>query len=194
MCSQFEVNCHITDIKVRFQKKNVPHVLINKVVRPTDKVTVITPAKSSVTKIWGISTSWSKNPIINARAETVIQKPTFAPLINNRCLIPVTAYFEWQVSNLGKHKCRIAHNLNKIISFAGLFYKDAFVILTCKPESSMGQIHSRMPVILAEDHEDYWLNPDNSFELIKLQPIAIDESELVAKKTITPKAQHELFL
>lgn len=139
---------------------------------------------------WGLVPAWSKEAqvaysTINARAETVMNKPTFRkPLSSQRCLVPATGYFEWVESmqqgspaGLGKQPYRIllrneANNgVEDIFAFAGLYdiwqgpggeELRSYTIVTTKANDALSAIHSRMPVILPRDLEGAWLAPDNS--------------------------------
>ena len=56
---------------------------------------------------WGLGVDWTAKPLINARAETLAEKRTFRPLLERRCLVPATAYFEWRKDGKARHKNRI---------------------------------------------------------------------------------------
>jgi putative SOS response-associated peptidase YedK len=90
-------------------------------------------------------------------------------IINKRCIIPATSYFEWQQKNGHKDKIEIFKPNKNILSLAGIyqtFENDAgnkiqrFVILTRDPLDAIKDVHDRMPVILDESDEKYWLDYD----------------------------------
>ena len=75
--------------------------------RPTDPVIVVLPGQKPALRRWGLSVSSLNAPLINARAETIDQKPTFRSLLERRCLIPATSWFEWRKEGTARHKTRI---------------------------------------------------------------------------------------
>ena len=126
---------------------------------------------------WGLIPSWAKDPsignkMINARAETVAEKPAFrGPLARSRCLVPADGYYEWQrEGRMGQRKQPFYVRLRnwRPFAFAGLWERwagpdgtivESCAILTTEPNESLKHIHDRMPVILAEAEYDQWLDP-----------------------------------
>lgn len=126
---------------------------------------------------WGLVPEWAKDDktgykMINARAETVMQKPAFkTPFLRKRCLIPADGFYEWQQAGDGsKQPMRITMKDGSLFALAGLY--DSWVspdgrkistctILTTKPNSLMASIHNRMPVILRPEQEAEWLDRTN---------------------------------
>lgn len=164
MCSRYEIRCPPENIIERFGL--LPSVLdglantIATEIRPTDLAPVIGIDNSVETLRWGLDVSWQKQPVINARAETAAQKPTFSPLLNRRVIVPASAYLEWRRSGSEKIKTRIGLEDEPVIAMAGLRSDDRFTILTCSPAPSIANIHNRMPVILDGTGAASWLNPD----------------------------------
>jgi len=105
---------------------------------------------------------------INARAETLSEKPTFKELMQNRrCLVPASGFFEWKKE--GKKKIPFYIHLPKIplFAFAGLYDQWAgihgnlirtYTIITTAPNELVAKVHNRMPSILLPEHEDRWLS------------------------------------
>lgn len=105
---------------------------------------------------------------INARAETLSEKPTFKELLQNRrCLVPASGFFEWKKE--GKKKIPFYLHLPKIplFAFAGLYDQWAgthgnlirtYAIVTTAPNELVAKVHNRMPSILLPEHEDRWLS------------------------------------
>lgn len=123
---------------------------------PTDIVPVIGARDAELMK-WGYS--GYKNRVINARSETAIEKAMFRKsLLERRCLIPASGYFEWQrTPSGGKTKQKYAlYQPGKPIYMAGLWRREqgealpVFVILTREAGVNIAHIHDRMPVILPE--------------------------------------------
>ncbi len=133
---------------------------------------------------WGLVPSWSKDPErapINARSETVIEKPTFRHAIKyNRCIIPASGFYEWKVTgDTHKQPYYIRFNNNSIMGFAGIWEKwtaengsemETCCILTTVANEVMKPIHDRMPVILSHNDYNLWLNRNmhDPYELVRL--------------------------
>ena len=115
---------------------------------------------------------WAKDKsigsrLINARVETVAEKPAFKYAFRQRrCLVPADGYYEWQKTGAGKQAMRIVRADNEPFALAGLWeqWQDpagdfvlSYTILTTAPTASVKYIHSRMPLILNPEQEDYWL-------------------------------------
>jgi putative SOS response-associated peptidase YedK len=124
---------------------------------------------------WGLIPSWTKDirtakPLINARAETLVEKPAFRSLLNTRrCLVPASGFFEW--THEGNRKIPSYFRLTDapLFSFAGLFdlwhnpdgvTVSTYTIITCNANSLVAPSHDRMPVILSRAAEERWLSPE----------------------------------
>ncbi|WP_149847048.1 SOS response-associated peptidase [Paenibacillus sp. 37] len=125
---------------------------------------------------WGLVPTWAKddkigNKMINARAETLAEKPSFKRLISSkRCIIPTNGFYEWKKEKSTKRPMRILMKDDSIFSLAGLYdtWTDpdgnrlsTCTIITTEPNSLMEVIHNRMPVILRPEDEAEWLGRDN---------------------------------
>ena len=123
---------------------------------------------------WGLIPSWSKDPaignrLINARAETASQKPSFRNAFKrHRCLIPASGFYEWQRRELRKQTFYIRMHDGRPFAFAGLWDRwespdkgviESCTILTTATNALLGPIHDRMPVILPPGKYDRWLDP-----------------------------------
>ncbi|WP_227940101.1 SOS response-associated peptidase [Alkalihalobacillus deserti] len=121
---------------------------------------------------WGLVPVWAKDPkigykMINARGETVDEKPAFKRLLKRRrCLIVADGFYEWKRTEENKKPYRITIN-EGIFTFAGLWdrWKSndkeivSCTILTTEPNEFMKGIHDRMPVILGGEDRNLWLDP-----------------------------------
>lgn len=113
------------------------------------------------------------NLVINARSETILQKPLFAHAFEkHRVIIPATGFFEW---NSRKEKSKFTGQGGKVLYFAGCYQKDSdqdrFVILTTQANASMASVHDRMPLILEREEISDWLNSEeNARRLLSKQP------------------------
>ncbi|WP_405117841.1 SOS response-associated peptidase [Paenibacillus sp. FSL H8-0317] len=125
---------------------------------------------------WGLVPVWAKddkigNKMINARSETLAEKPAFKRLVGSkRCIVPCSGFFEWRKEGTAKTPMRILMKDNSIFSLAGLYdtWTDpdgnklsTCTIITTEPNSLMEDIHNRMPVILRPEDEAEWLGRDN---------------------------------
>jgi putative SOS response-associated peptidase YedK len=134
---------------------------------------------------WGLIPFWAKDEkigskMINARAETVVEKPAFRQaLLHRRCLVPFDGFYEWMKLSGGKKQpYRITLVDNDIFSVAGLWEEwqspsgepiHSFTVLTIPPNDYMAKIHNRMPAILNLENERLWLDQEiNPKELIAL--------------------------
>jgi putative SOS response-associated peptidase YedK len=127
---------------------------------------------------WGLVPSWVSDPQVvrhpfNAASETAADKPFFRTALRKwRCVVPVNAFFEWTpvAGAKRKRKIRIARTDGQIMSLAGLYEYwrkgdemiASYTILTTQPNAIMEPIHDRMPVIIADDEVDAWLDADTS--------------------------------
>lgn len=126
---------------------------------------------------WGLIPYWAKeisigNKLINARIETIDQKPAFKnSFLKRRCLVPSDGYYEWMKINGRKQPLRIVSSGKEIFSFAGIWDRwnnpegatiYSFSILTTSPIDSISHIHNRMPLILSPEQEKLWLKGPHS--------------------------------
>jgi putative SOS response-associated peptidase YedK len=130
---------------------------------------------------WGLVPSWSKAidnkySMINARSETLTEKPSFKKALERRrCLVPADSFYEWKKLDDGKQPMRITLKDEEPFAFAGLWdtWKSpdgeiirSFTIITTEANELMKPIHDRMPVILSREAEKRWL--DEQTDLDKL--------------------------
>lgn len=125
-----------------------------------------------VPMMWGLVPHWAKTPAeghrpINARAETLAERPMFRGLIkHNRCLVPASGFYEWKKD--GGHKVPYYLRLRDadLFAFAGLYdvWHDAdgsayptYTIITTAANEAVAPIHDRMPVILRRENEERWI-------------------------------------
>ena len=144
-------------------------------VAPTQQVLTVTKRDDRQAEYmrWGLIPSWAKDPsignrMINARCETVAQKPSFRnALQRRRCLVLADGFYEWQKAGKGKRPMCIALTSRKPFAFAGLWesWRDhqgetvrSCTIATTKANDLLRPIHERMPVILPGELEDFWLD------------------------------------
>lgn len=185
MCSRFELEAGAGDISRRFSLAAPPPLAHAPELRPTDPALVIAPDGPCLLN-WGLRAEWDSKPLINARAETLSQKKTFRPLLECRCLVPATAYFEWRKEAAARHKNRIGMADGGLFAFAGLIDGDRFTIVTCPPSASIAHIHDRMPVMLAADAEARWLDPGVAFADVSGLLVPYEGGPIMAKEAKPP--------
>ncbi len=122
---------------------------------------------------WGLVPSWARDPrqgsrLINARAETVHEKPSFRSAFRaRRCLVPVNGWFEWQKRGDGKQPWYLFPADGAPMSFAGLWERwrdgnqtiESFTIITTQAGANIEDLHHRQPAIIAPPRFDDWLDP-----------------------------------
>lgn len=170
MCSRFEMNAPPRELARRFGLKSPPTAANAPEFRPTDQALVVSGAAGApVARLlaWGLSVEWDRKPLINARAETLAEKRTFRPLLDRRCLVPATAWFEWRKIGRAKLKNRIRPADDGVFAFAGLTDGERFTIVTCAAAPAVAHIHHRMPVVLAAAAEAPWADPATPFAAVK---------------------------
>jgi putative SOS response-associated peptidase YedK len=123
---------------------------------------------------WGLIPRWAKDEkssykMINARIETLTTRPSYRGLLaRNRCLIPASGYYEWKADGKPKTPYYIHPHSGSFVAFAGLYdtWTDpkgeelqTCTIVTRDADEAMAPLHNRMPVVLAREDEQAWLNP-----------------------------------
>lgn len=160
---------------------NAPNLPPRYNIAPTQAVPIVRPLENGDGRElamvrWGLIPHWARDKsiaanMINARAETVSEKPSFRdPFRRRRCLVPADGYYEWQVQAQGpKQPFRIMLKGGKPFAFAGLWERwekgpdgpiETCTIITTEANDALKPIHDRMPVILDVDRYDDWLGPD----------------------------------
>ena len=167
MCSSFESIEDVKEFGGRFNHQSPTKIPGKKIKLPTDLAPVFDMEKKAHLLTWGIPQPWAEGknarPIINARVETVAQKPTFQKILNRRCLVPATAWFEWRKIGCKKLKNRISMDYALPFTFAGLASDTHFTIITCEAVAPIAHIHKRMPLVLLPENESKWLNVQAPF-------------------------------
>lgn len=148
---------------------------------------------------WGLIPSWSKDPsigsrMINARAETVAEKPSYRSAFKRRrCLVVADGFYEWKKTEDGKQPYYLRLGSGEPFGFAGLWESwsgaepggeelRSTTIITTEPNEVAAEVHNRMPVILPRDLYDAWLDPDND-----------DRKELLSMLASYPTKEMEAY-
>jgi putative SOS response-associated peptidase YedK len=209
MCGRFALSLMPTELQLGFDLIELPQELGPRYnIAPTQQVLMITAAepKRALWAKWGLVPRWAKDPktggkMINARAETIVEKPAYRDAFaKRRCLIPASGFFEWKTSGQDKTPMYIRLRSGEPFAFAGLWesWKPTFpsagapaevepftscTIITTASNALLAPIHDRMPVILPRAAYPRWLSTDpvDQKELLGLlRPFPADELELFA--------------
>ncbi|WP_412055474.1 SOS response-associated peptidase [Bacillus inaquosorum] len=158
---------------------SLPKMNITQAIMLLHHKTSLQSSTTDQTTVWAnLDGVWAKDEkigykMINARAETLSEKPSFRkPLVSKRCIIPADSFYEWKrLDPKTKIPMRIKLKSSNLFAFAGLYEKwntpqgnplYTCTIITTKPNELMEDIHDRMPVILTDENEKEWLNPKNT--------------------------------
>jgi len=181
MCGRFTLFTDLSELAKRFDfNPSTVQLTKNFNVAPSQAVlTVVTnPLETKLTHpefmVWGLRTNWSnrqsmRSGIINARAETAADKPSFRLLFRQkRCLVLADGFYEWVKTDSGNRPMRIQLKDGSPFAFAGLWDNNFDIdgntvktctILTTSANTFMQPIHHRMPVILKREAETKWIDP-----------------------------------
>ncbi len=178
MCGRYSLIADIQELARQFEFDgtgfdNAPRYNV----APTQSVLTVTNRDERQAEYmrWGLIPSWAKdasigNRMINARGETVAQKPSFRnALQRRRCLVLADGFYEWQKVGKGKRPMRIVLKSREPFAFAGLWETWhnpegesvlSCTIITTDANDLLRPIHQRMPVILPRELEEFWLDGD----------------------------------
>ncbi len=195
MCGRFALTVDPAELREAFANYTFPVKFAPRYnIAPTQPVLVIpNDARNKADFfLWGLIPSWSKDPsiankLINARGETVAEKPSFRGSFKyKRCLIPADGFYEWKAQRGQKTKTPYFIHMKdrKPFALAGLWDEwqspeggsiRTCIIITTEPNELMSALHNRMPVILDSKDYDQWLDPapqtpDRLLHLIKPFP------------------------
>ncbi|MEX1669637.1 SOS response-associated peptidase [Zhongshania guokunii] len=168
-------------------------------IRPTDMAGTL-DATGYALRRWSLIPHWSKYPKLkfatfNARAESLTEKPSFRDAWHQsqRCIIPVSAYFEWPVVDGNKQCHRLARQDGGAILLGGLWENwtqgelalNTFTIITTAAASDVAWVHSRTPLLIDPAYIDQWLrgSPEEAGKLLRSR----EKSSLLATGVASPK-------
>ena len=177
MCGRYSLIC-IDDLGNRFRVHNPmigsrSHFNIS----PASEMPVIVRKEEDAIALmrWGLVPGWTREIAtapkpINARAESLLEKPMFARLLKSgRCLVPASGFFEWKHEGKKKVPFYFTVRNEQLFAFAGLYDSwqgpegatlRTYTIITCEPNALLAEVHNRMPVILEPGDEDRWLSQE----------------------------------
>jgi putative SOS response-associated peptidase YedK len=179
-------------------------------IAPSQQVPIIREAATEERNLssvrWGLVPHWAKdlsigNRMINARCETVHEKPAFRQAIRaRRCIVPASGFFEWDASPAGKFPHYVTMRDNSPLAFAGIWDSwktpdgeilETCAILTTTANSLMAPLHDRMPVLLHPTEFELWLdrsmnNPEKLQRLYQSYPAELLQEREVSSMVNNP--------
>lgn len=177
MCGRFTQTKSRKEVLEHLAKIELPPLFHGRYnVAPTQKVAVIQQQSPQSVKecTWGFENPHSTAVVINARSETLPERPMFKNLIySNRCIIPADGFYEWK----GKQPYYFQTLEQRLFGFAGLWNNGRCVIITRAADRNMQGIHDRMPIILPPSQWREWLLVPKT----GINPISIMDFELPEK-------------
>jgi putative SOS response-associated peptidase YedK len=208
MCGRYSLLC-IDDLGRRFRVTN-PALGFRSYfnIAPASEHPVVLQEKGNtiVPMRWGLIPSWAKDSaighrLINARAETLSERPAFRHLLeSHRCLVPASGFFEWKKGGNRKVPYYIRLRNAPLFAFAGLCdtWKSpdgsvilSYTIITTRPNELVSQVHDRMPAILLPEYEERWvaqapLSPDDVARQLAPYPAGAMEMYRVSDRVNVP--------
>ncbi|WP_237154659.1 SOS response-associated peptidase [Oryzibacter oryziterrae] len=177
MCGRFALTLPPDAMRRLFRYPEQPNFPARYNIAPTQPIAIVRESLDHTPHFmlvrWGLIPSWVKDPsamslILNARAETAAEKPSFrGALRHHRCLIPANGFYEWRRQGDDKRPFFICRRDGKPMAFAGISDHwlgadgseiDTAAVLTTVANRLMAPIHDRMPVIVDEKDWSVWLN------------------------------------
>ena len=183
MCGRFNLTSTPEQVAEHFELPRPPRYEKCFNITPAQKILCIVELEDkslkAVNLFWGLVPSWAKDDknshhLINARGETVREKPSFrAAFHKRRCLIVASGFYEWQKIEASKQAFHIYQQDHDVFAFAGLWehwqHGDTTLysctIITTEAAELMKPIHERMPVIIEKDFYRQWLDKTNTENL-----------------------------
>ena len=199
MCGRFAQSSDPKRLAKEFKVAEVPQVEARYNVAPTQEILAVREGADgrevSFLK-WGLIPSWSKDAsigarLINARSETVTEKPSFRQAFKERrCIIPADGFYEWQRTDGKKQPFFFKMRDEQPFGLAGLWERwegqrgeaiNSCIILTTVANGVLRPVHDRMPVILHRDDYEMWLDSDvRKLDLVKEMLCPYPASEMMS--------------
>ncbi len=207
MCGRYTLTTPLEGLRAIFLFEESLNLAPRYNIAPTQEVPAVRLGKEDgkrhLTLLrWGLIPSWAKEAsigsrMINARAESVAEKPAFRTAFRRRrCLIPADGFYEWQARPSGpKQPYHIARAAGGPFAFAGLWERwsergggapvESFTIVTTEANRRLSAIHHRMPVVLAPADHAVWLDPDSGPDALQALLRPAPEAAFVATPVST---------
>lgn len=177
MCGRFYLDVQQDQLRewFRLQGQQLPELTPRFNIAPSQAIAVVREGEQGrelAMLRWGLLPSWAKEEksrfsMINARAETVAQKPAYRTAFRQRrCLIPASGFFEWKSGPQGKQPYLIRRKDGTPMAFAGIWERwqgtdkviESCAMIVTEANADVAPIHERMPVMLAPDDFERWLS------------------------------------
>lgn len=214
MCGRFTLRTPKERVKREFQLREEPVVEARFNIAPTQSILAvrqIDDEREATSLKWGLIPSWAKDDsmgarLINARSETVAEKPAFREAFKRRrCIIPADGFYEWRREGKGKQPFFFSMRDGRLFGFAGLWdsWRDeegkvieSCTILTTEANEVLRPVHDRMPVILHPETYARWLDEDaraveSLKELLGPYPASQMTAHPVSAQVNSPRSQGE---
>jgi putative SOS response-associated peptidase YedK len=190
VCGRFTLTTPAQVVAQHFGLDSVPLLEPRFNVAPTQPIAIVRGVPHAASRVlelhrWGLIPHWAKDPkignrLINARAETVAEKPAFRDAFKRRrCLVPADGFYEWQARSGRKQPVHVRVVPEVLFAIAGLYERwvsaegeaiDSCTLLTTDANERMRAVHDRMPVILPRETWHEWLDP-SQHEPAQLLPL-----------------------
>jgi len=212
MCGRFTLTTPAERVQREFELLEIPDLEARYNIAPTQNILAIrhsTDGNEAGMFKWGLIPSWAKDvsigaKLINARSETVAEKPSFREAFKRRrCIIPADGFYEWQRTGGKKQPYYFHLKDDRLFGFAGLWEKwrtpdgeslETCSILTTDANEVLRPVHDRMPVILHPDTYDLWLDEDDRKQDLRkelLSPYSASEMAAYPVSTSINSPQHQ---
>ena len=203
MCGRYTLAATVAELESRFGVSFPSGAAPRYNAAPGQELAVIVgPDESARSMEWGFTPSWADESfdLINARAETITDKRSFADAYERRrCLVPADGFYEWTDTGSGKRPYLVAFEDDRVFGMAGIYERwtppttqtglgaftddgqaetesiETFAVVTTEPNAVVSELHHRMAVILPQERESEWLTADPADARELLTPHSSDE-------------------
>lgn len=206
MCSRYSLTSPPEAVRAYFNLREVHDFPPRYNIAPTQPVSIVRNDLQGLPELylvrWGLIPSWAKDPaklstLINARSETISEKPSFrGSLRHRRCLVPTDGYYEWTGKTGAKIPNLIRPRDGGLMAMAGLWEHwvgadgseiETMAIVTMPAIQPIAHIHDRMPVILPPEHFAAWLDCRSGSAIEPLKLIRPPADDLLEAFTVSPR-------
>ena len=193
MCGRYELHAHPAAVALVFGLRATPDLAPRYNIAPTQQVPIVRRNRQGENELvevrWGLVPRWARDPtigarMINARAETLTQRSAFRDLFRrHRCLLPADGFYEWKAVKNGKQATWVGMKNGQPFGLAGLYERwlsrdgevlDTCTVITTEANALLRDVHDRMPLIVAPEDHERWLDPGNEDVADLLAPYPSD--------------------
>jgi putative SOS response-associated peptidase YedK len=187
MCGRYLLKSTVEDLRRLFDFVEWPNLAARYNIAPTQEAPVVRQRRAPAGERtihnlrWGLIPAWADDPkagppLLNARAETLLEKPAFRGAFRRRrCLVPADGYYQWREGDATKQPYLVARRDGASFALAGIWERwgprhdpaaatDSFTIITTDANDFLRPFHHRMPVVLGPESFARWLDPDSDAE------------------------------